>query len=416
MIKKIHPCLLSGELIIPASKSDAQRAILAASLCEGRSEVYNVGSSDDVRAMLNCIKQIGATVVENENSVSIIGVANFPEKASFNCGESGLAFRLIAAVCCVNDGIYQLNGVGSLLERKHNFIDEFGAEYGIKIQSENGKLPYVIHGGFTGKTIEIDAGQTSQFLSGLLMGLPLLNRQFKLSARHLTSTPYVEMTVATLAKFGIRIGVEKGNVFKIEANSIYQFTKYTVEGDWSAASYWCVASALGHEIKIKGLNIDSQQADRKLLNLFTDFRGICEQKMEFKIGKRPLISFDFDATNCPDLFPALVSYAVFCEGISKIKGVHRLVNKESNRIQSLLSEFAKIGAELIVKDDTLIVCRSKLYSNSVHSFGDHRIAMCLAIVGLYLNEGISISDAGCVAKSYPEFWADLTELSKKRGR
>ena len=166
---------------------------------------------------------------------------------------------------------------------------------------------------------------------------------------------------------------------------------------------------------MKGLNIDSLQADRRLLDLFSDFDNLYENKGQYTIGKRPFISFDFDATNCPDLFPALVSYAVFCEGVSRIKGVHRLLNKESNRIETLLSEFAKIGAELYVRNDTLFVCKSELYSNSVHSFGDHRIAMCLAIVGINLNEGISISDAGAVAKSYPEFWADFIELSKKKG-
>tara|TARA_B100001287_G_scaffold276837_1_gene289912 strand:+ start:2417 stop:3682 length:1266 start_codon:yes stop_codon:yes gene_type:complete len=414
MIKKIQPCLLSGELVIPPSKSDAQRAILAASLCHGRSELYNVGSSDDVRAMLNCVKQIGATILEHENSISIIGVDKFPKKASFNCGESGLAFRLIAGVCCVNDGIFQLNGTGSLLHRTHEFIDEFGNEYGIQIKSENGKLPYIIHGGFKGETITIDGSHTSQFLSGLLMGLPQLNRDIQLLAQNLKSAPYVDMTITTLSKFGMRIGFDEGYVFKIKANSIYQFTNYTVEGDWSAASYWCIASALGHKIKLKGLNIHSVQADRRLLDLFSDFDEVYENKEQFIIGKRPLISFDFDATNCPDLFPALVSYAVFCEGVSRIKGVHRLFNKESNRLETLMSEFTKIGAELTVKNDTLIIRKSELYSTSVNSYGDHRIAMCLAIVGLHLSQGISISNAEAVSKSYPEFWSDLMKLSKKR--
>lgn len=415
MIKKVQPCLLSGELIIPASKSDAQRAILAASLCEGRSEVFNVGNSDDVRAMLDCIKQIGATVLENENSVSIIGVRHFPKKAHFNCGESGLAFRLIAAICCVNEGVYHLSGAGSLLQRNHSFIDQFSREYGIQIQSENGQLPYVIYGGFRGETIAIDGSQTSQFLSGLLMGIPLLNRNIELTVRNLKSIPYVKMTIATLKKFGIGIYFDQKSVFKIEPGSTYQFTRYTVEGDWSAASYWCIASALGHKIMMKGLNRDSLQADRRLLDLFKDFVKSNERKGQLTIGERPLSSFDFDATNCPDLFPALVAYAVFCEGASRIKGVHRLVNKESNRMETLMSEFTKIGAELIVKDDTLYVRQSNLHSNSVDSFGDHRIAMCLAIVGVHLNEGITISDAGAVAKSYPAFWVDLSNLSKKKG-
>ncbi|MBG38899.1 MAG: 3-phosphoshikimate 1-carboxyvinyltransferase [Cryomorphaceae bacterium] len=413
MIHKIEQSRLSGALYIPASKSDAQRAILAASLCEGKSEIHNIGTCDDVRTMLACVKQIGATVFENKNSVSITGVSRFPQKASFNCGESGLTFRLIAAICSVNEGVYHLDGKGSLLERNHDFIDKFGIEHGIKIQSKNGKLPYIIRGRFSGKTIVIDSSQTSQFLSGLLMGLPMLKRDVKLTAVNLKSSPYVDMTIDTLQKFGLDIGIDQGYVFTIKSDMKYEPTRYFVEGDWSAASYWFIAAALGHEIKIKGLNTQSLQADRRLIDLFTD--NIYDQKGTYKLGKCPLISFDFDATNCPDLFPALVSYAVFCEGVSRIKGVHRLLNKESNRIQTLLSEFTKIGAELRVEDDVLFVRKGELYSSSVHAHGDHRIAMCLAIVGLQLKHGIAISDAEAVDKSYPDFWRDLAELTKKKG-
>ena len=152
-----------------------------------------------------------------------------------------------------------------------------------------------------------------------------------------------------------------------------------------------------------------------LLDLFSGFDNIYGVKEQLTISKRPLISFDFDATNCPDLFPALVAYAVFCEGVSRIKGIHRLINKESNRIETLLSEFEKIGADLTVKEDTLFIQKTELNSNLVDSFGDHRIAMCLAIVGLQLHEGITISGADAVAKSYPDFWLDLAKLNKKNG-
>ena len=413
MIQKIEHSRLSGTLHIPASKSDAQRAILAAALCEGKSEIHNIGTCDDVRAMLDCVTQIGATVFENKNSVSIIGVSRFPKKASFNCGESGLTFRLIAAICALNEGVYHLDGTGSLLQRNHDFIEKFGIEHGIKIQSKNGKLPYVICGGFTGDTIVIDSSQTSQLLSGLLMGLPLLKRNVKLTAVNLKSMPYVDMTIDTLQKFGLDIGIDQGHVFTINANMNYKPTSYSVEGDWSAASYWCIAAALGHEIKIEGLNIQSFQADRRLIDLFTG--NIYHKKGTFTLSKCPLISFDFDATNCPDLFPALVSYAVFCEGVSRIKGVHRLLNKESNRLQTLLSEFTKIGAELSVEEDTLFIRKGELYSSSVHAHGDHRIAMCLAIVGMQLKKGITISNADAVDKSYPDFWSDLAELTIKKG-
>jgi 3-phosphoshikimate 1-carboxyvinyltransferase len=415
MIQKIEPCLLSGEVLIPASKSDAQRALLAASLCEGRSEIYNVGRSNDVLAMLDCIEQIGATVIKNKNSVSIIGVSRFPQKANFNCGESGLTFRLIAGICCLSNGIYILDGYGSLLKRKHDFIDEFGTQYGLKIQSEKGKLPYRIHGGLTTDKIVIDGSRTSQFVSGLLMGIPLLNKGIELTVLNLKSTPYVEMTIATLQKFGICMSADRGGIYKTETHFAYQAAKYVVEGDWSAASYWCIASALGHPLKIKGLNKDSLQADRRLLDLFTDYGISFERSGELILGKRPLVSFDFDATNCPDLFPSLVSYAVFCEGVSRVKGIHRLVNKESNRIATLLSEFEKVGADLTVKGDVLYVRKSELNSNTVDSFDDHRIAMCFAIVGLQLKKGISISGAAAVSKSYPDFWVDLKKLSKKNG-
>lgn len=415
MIRKVEAGLLNGNVFVPASKSDAQRAILAASLSKGKSKVYNTGTSKDVEAMLSCAEVVGAEVVVSSDFIEIEGVSSFPKKGSFDCGESGLAFRLIAALCLVNNGIYELNGQGTLLERNHDFIDVFGKEYGIRIESSKGKLPYTIYGGLNAKSIRLDGKETSQFLSGMLMALPLVGNEVCIEALNVTSTPYLHMTVNTLKAFGVDVYFDEKSLFTIPAGSKYRPTEYYIEGDWSAASYWIVAAALGHDVTIKGLSQTSMQADKMILQLLDSIGVIYSfESGALLLEKSMLTSFNFDATDCPDLFPALVSLAAFSHGTSRISGVHRLLNKESNRAESLKKEFEKMGAEIHIEGNALVVHGKSLHSSEVRSHGDHRIAMCLAIAGLNVEGGIAIAHSGAVAKSYPSFWHDFEKLHTKK--
>ena len=418
MIQEVEKGVLCGEVLVPSSKSDAQRAILAAALSQGKSRIDQIGFGDDVKAMLSCIKVIGAEVSLKEGYIDVIGVSHFPDKASFDCGESGLTFRLLSAICCLHKGEYTLNGSGSILTRSHRFIDDFGLKYGIEIKSNSSKLPYLISGGLDASlvSIEADGSMTSQFISGLLMGIPILGTGLVLHAKNLRSLPYVKMTLKTMKHFGIHVGVDGDIDFTISKDARYKPTTYAVEKDWSAASYWIAAGAIGHQVSLKGLNPSTVQADLGMLDVIQLIGGQALFKDDCLHVQSPeLVSFRFDATDCPDLFPALVCLALFCNGLSKINGIHRLLNKESDRAKVLLSQFQKIGGEIYIDGDEMCIEGLRpLHFAEVSSYGDHRIAMCLAIAALQVEGGLSIDGASAVSKSYPEFWEDLEKLRQKK--
>ena len=418
MIQEVEKGVLCGEVLVPSSKSDAQRAILAAALAKGKSRICHIGFGDDVKAMLNCIKVIGAEVSLKEGYIDVIGANYFPAKASFDCGESGLTFRLLSAICCLHKGEYTLNGSGSILTRSHKFIDDFALKYGIKIKSNSSKLPYLISGGLDPSlvSIEADGSMTSQFISGLLMGIPLLGTGLLLHAKDLRSLPYVKMTLKTMKHFGIHVDVDRDIDFTISKDANYKPAIYAVEKDWSAASYWIAAGAIGHQVSLKGLSSSTVQADVGMLAVIQLIGGGALFKEDcLHVHSPEPGSFRFDATDCPDLFPALVCLALFCNGLSKIKGVHRLLNKESDRAKVLLSQFEKIGGEIYIDGDEMCIEGLRpLHFAEVSSHGDHRIAMCLAITALQIEGGLSIDGASAVSKSYPEFWEDLEKLRVKK--
>ena len=202
-------------------------------------------------------------------------------------------------------------------------------------------------------------------------------------------------------------------MLSIAGNQSYECKEYIVEGDWSSASYWLVASALGHDISLSGLNLASAQADRALLQMLRGAK--CVIHFEYDLvsvdGSRK-IPFNVDATHCPDLFPALVTLAAFCNGVSTISGVSRLKNKESDRGIVLQEEFGKLGLKIELDGDKMIIHGgTKLVAAEVDSHNDHRIAMCLAIAGSKIDGEVTISGTEAVSKSYPGFWDDFDHLS-----
>ncbi len=413
MIKIIHPGKRFGEIAIPASKSDGQRAFLAASLAKGESKIINVGESHDELSMLETIQNLGAKIEKTgRRTLTIKGIFNFPKEAEINVGESGLGIRLISSVCAAHEGIYKITGKGSLKYRPLSFLIETYPKFAGKIKSNNGFIPLEIEGPLKGAEIELDGSQSSQYISGLLMALPLIKENSHLHIPVLNSLPYLQMTMNTLSKFGVEILHQNYEEFIIRGNQNYIPTTYTIESDWSSASFWLVASALGMNIQITGLSMTSLQADKKILEAFDAANcvlGFKENKMRMDGRKRK--PFKFDATHCPDLFPALVTFASLCDGKSEIKGVSRLAHKESDRGLVLQLEFANIGVVIIIDGDVMhIHGKTSIEGGKVNSHNDHRIAMCFAIAGLFADEKIEIIGAEAVGKSYPRFWDDLDEL------
>jgi len=413
MKKVIQPGKRFGKIKIPSSKSDSQRIVLASALAKGESNIKNFGESKDELAMLTAIQKLGAKVEKiGKSSLKITGIKHFPKEAELNMGESGLGIRLITSVCAANEGVFMIYGKGSLETRPLTFFEETLPLFGAGIQSNSGLIPLEIEGPMKGMSVELDGSQSSQYISGMMMALPLLKEESRLHIKQLNSLPYLEMTLKTIKSFGIEILHQNFEDFIIPGNQSYLPTNQTIESDWSSASYWLVASALGLNISCIGLSMTSLQADKKIAEAFDAANCIVQFNEEgIRVDGRNRKAFKFDATHCPDLFPALVTLASLCEGKSEIKGVNRLRHKESNRGIVLKKEFANIGVIIILDEDTMhIYGKTSIEGGKVNSHNDHRIAMCLAIAGFFADEEIEINGAEAVSKSYPSFWKDLEKL------
>jgi 3-phosphoshikimate 1-carboxyvinyltransferase len=413
MIQTVFPSNYKGCIQIPSSKSDGQRALLAAALVNGTSYIHNLGKSKDELAMLRCIVQLGAQVTWKGEVLEVEGIKTFPASLLLDCGESGLSSRLLIAICAMHSGNYTIMGEGSLLSRSMDFYTILFSNQNLSYHfAANHSLPVQFQGGIQAGEIYVDGSQSSQYISGLLMGLPLLKEDSILIVENSVSLPYIQMTINTLDLFGVSIEQE-GNRYLIKGNQVYKATNYHVVGDWSSASYWLVASALGQEITVKGLSTKSLQADVAILDAFEKANClIINDANGIQIVGTNRQAFEFDATNCPDLFPALATFAACTPGVTVLKGVNRLQNKESDRGKVLQSEFKKLGVRIDLEEDEMrIFGQSLIKGGKIHSNNDHRIAMCFGILGMFSETPIEIEGAEVVAKSYPDFWEDFTSIS-----
>ncbi len=414
MIVKIRPSTLHGIIVAPASKSSMQRACAAALLCEGASEIINPGKSNDDFAALDVIQKLGARVVSNEDgSLTIFSQGVDPVDNEINCGESGLGIRMFTPIAALSNKAITISGTGSLQTRPMNFFDEIFPLLGIQIKSQQGRLPLQIQGPLQPADIEVDGSLSSQFLTGLLMAFGAsVTKPVSIKVNGLKSKPYIDLTLQVMESFGRKVTHNNYEYFHLQPQTInYEPQSYTVEGDWSGGAFLLVAGAIAGRISIKGLDISSTQADKAILQALQDsgcFLSI--QKEGIEIGPAPLKAFHFDATDCPDLFPPLVALASYCEGTTTIEGVSRLAHKESNRAFTLQEEFAKLGVEIILQHDVMLVKGGQLNGATVHSRHDHRIAMACTVAALKANGEVAIEEAKAINKSYPDFYKHLQKL------
>jgi len=290
-------------------------------------------------------------------------------------------------------------------------------ELGVAIRSNDGKLPLQLKGPLQPKNITIDGSLSSQFLTGLLMAYAASNAAgVSISVKNLKSKPYVDLTLKVMEDFGLSVPVNrKYESFYFSGKSTNEQdnmpVSYTVEGDWSGAAFLLVAGAIAGDIVVKGLDVFSTQADKAILQaLIASEAKISVEEKQITIGPAKLKAFHFDATDCPDLFPPLVALAAYCEGLTTIEGVNRLAHKESNRGLTLQEEFGKMGIEIELQDDLMIVKGATVKAALTHSHHDHRIAMACAVAGLKADGETIIEEAEAVSKSYPNFYEHLKSL------
>jgi len=441
----VHPSKLTGSQIAPASKSSMQRACAAALIHIGKTIIHNPGHSNDDLAALDVIQKLGALVEidnapdekGNAGSIKVNSNGVKPIGPSMNCGESGLGIRMFTPIAALSSELINIEGKGSLVKRPMHFFDEILPLVGVKVKSQKGFLPIQIQGPLVPANITIDGSLSSQFLTGMLMAYAAAEKQdVEIKVLDLKSKPYIDLTLAVLNAFGWKVEHTNYESFRFLAHApLKPVIEYTVEGDWSGAAFLLVAGTIAGPIKVKGLQLNSTQADKKIIQALISAKATMKQEEDgILIGpsadvssnnsydkanknsyySNGLIAFEFDATDCPDLFPPLVALASVCNGITKIKGVSRLVHKESDRGLTLQTEFAKMGVQIdLVGDEMLIHGGALIQSTTVFSQHDHRIAMACGVAALVANGPIEITEAEAINKSYTDFFIHLQELGAK---
>ena len=429
----VYPNTLRGEQVAPASKSSMQRACAAALLHRGTTRILNPGHSNDDLAAIDVIQKLGAIVKtedaskEKINSTSIIVHSNGvqPIGDTMNCGESGLGIRMFTPIAALSDQSITVEGIGSLLNRPMHFFDTIFPKLGIEIQSQAGYLPIQIKGPLKPANIEVDGSLSSQFLTGLLMAFAATeNTNAVIEVQGLKSKPYIDLTLSVLNTFGWKVQHQDYKRFEFLAHPpLADHIDYTVEGDWSGAAFLLVAGAIAGPIVVKGLQLNSTQADKAVIQALKDAGAsidINENAIQIGPAKDKagvvgsLKAFEFDATHCPDLFPPLVALAAVCNGVTILHGVSRLAHKESDRGLTLQKEFAKLGIRIELNEDRMMVYGGiGIKGAEVFSQHDHRIAMACGVAALCADGPITITDAEAVNKSYTDFFKHLQHLGAK---
>ena len=417
MIATIYPSLIQGSIRSPRSKSDMQRACAAALLREGVTTIVDPGRSNDDLAALDVIAKLGAIVQDCGDKIIVTSNSVHPHQNEINCGESGLGIRMFTPIAALSSAALTIIGKGSLVNRPMDFFDEIFPQLGIAVSTQSGKLPLHVKGPLVPKNIVVDGSLSSQFLTGLLMAFSAINaKDVTIEVRDLKSKPYIDLTLRVLKDFGMKVPVVQQHEFFIFSPEDHVQSKgeysYKVEGDWSGAAFLFVAGAINNPIVIEGMRSDSVQADMKILEAIKDAGALLSQEgNRYKVAPASLHAFEFDATECPDLFPPLVALAAYCKGVTKIKGVNRLIHKESNRGLTLQDVFGKMGIQVELEGDMMLVYGGvQPKGANVHSHHDHRIAMAAAIAALGADGPVHIADAEAIDKSYPAFYNDLKLL------
>lgn len=408
---------ISGEITAPASKSYAQRAIAIAALAKGVSRITNMTLCNDTRAALDVIQTMGAEVTLADGVYEIKGGVSPTRDMTLNIGEAGLSARLFTPIAALFDCKTTITGEGSILSRPLGKVEEPIKALGAHAKTHHGMLPIEVQGAMHGGEITIDGSLGSQFLTGLLIALPLAAEDSTIDVTELRSIPYIDMTIGAMRHFGVEIEHTEYKEFQIRGGQSYSPASYNVEGDWSGASCILVAGAIAGDtkegVRVNNLSIDSSQADMEIFKALRQAGARIEfDENSVTAFRSELHGFTFDATHCPDLFPALVALAAAAKGETTLIGTNRLVHKESNRAKVLHDVYTQMGIEVdISQENQMIIKGGKIHGGmEIDSHNDHRIAMSIATAALLADTPITITSARAVDKSYSNFFEDLKKL------
>ncbi|MCL2054978.1 MAG: 3-phosphoshikimate 1-carboxyvinyltransferase [Oscillospiraceae bacterium] len=410
---KITPSRLSGELTMPSSKSYSHRMIIAAALAaDGISVISNISESEDVAATCSAIKELGARVDILGDTYTISGIKAPPKTASIDCFESGSTLRFLIPVAAALGCDAEYYGSGKLPTRPIGAYKSALAANGVSFSHTDGIMPFNVYGKLNCGRFEFAGDVSSQFITGLLFALPLCegDSEIKLTSE-LESKPYVDMTVSVLKSFSVEVEeavAEDGLLtYYVKGGQRYAPQSLTVEGDYSQAAFFFTANALGSNIEIVNLNVNSIQGDKKILEILHKIgynKLNCHSPGEYE-------PFTVDVKDIPDLVPILAVMGCFTSGVSRIVNAKRLKIKESDRLTAIADALNAIGGKVKAYDDSLEIYPIKKFSGGmVDGCNDHRIVMAAAIASTMSSDDMIIRGYNAVSKSYPMFWKDFISL------
>lgn len=412
---KVMPSVFKGEVTLPPSKSDVHRAILCAALSKGKSIISPVDMSQDISATIECAKALGAEITVDGNTAYVDGTNLFKNKtASLDCRESGSTLRFFIPVAAAGGVTATFTGKGRLPQRPIGIYLDCLPKAGVTCTTQGG-LPLTVNGTLQGGEFTVPGNVSSQFITGLLLALPLTNKDSTITLTcDLQSVGYINMTIRTMAQFGVKVDVTKNGYF-IKGGQSYKPCSYTCEGDWSQAAFFMAAGALGGNVTLKGLRTDSIQGDKECMEIFRKFGAdITESNNSITVKSDKLNGIDIDATQIPDLVPILAVTAAFGNGTTNIYGAERLRIKESDRLNAICTCLNKVGANVTEKPDGLIINGvNSVCGGKVEGYNDHRIVMAMAIAAEKSTAPIEITDKESINKSYPSFFEDYQNIMGK---
>ncbi len=408
----ITPRRLSGTIAAPPSKSDAHRAIICALLSRGVCEVHPLELSEDILATVNAAKAFGALVEVEENLLRIDARGAFAQdNVTINCRESASTLRFLVPVASAFGLNVHFEGGSTLTLRPMGVYADVLPKFGVSCDY-SGRLPFSASGQLKAGKFEVKNAISSQFISGLLLALPLLegDSEIVLSGT-LESAGYVDMTVKTMAAFGVTVTRTEAG-FLVPGQQKYQPVNYTIEGDWSQAAFFLAAGAISAPVRVSGLKIDSAQGDRAIVDILQRMGANIKCGMDYvEVSPSELHGIDIFAAQTPDLVPIFAVLGACAEGTTRILGAARLKYKESDRLQAMDEGLRKLGVKITTCDDGLVIeGRDSFEDAELNGFNDHRIVMALSIAATRANGKVSISTAESVRKSYPTFFSEYNKL------
>lgn len=412
---KFSPFVPNGTVNVPPSKSDVHRAIICAAMANGVSRISPVALSNDIKATIGCIKALGADAVLENNVLTVDGTNMYKNKtALLDCGESGSTLRFFIPIAAVGNINATFVGKGKLPQRPIGIFTEALPKAGTVCKTEGG-LPLEIKGQLKSGIFEIPGNVSSQFITGLLLALPILEGDSEIVLTSpLESVGYTAMTIRTMKQFGVNIqATEKG--WHIKGGQSYKTCDYTTDGDWSQAAFFMVLGAVSGKVTVKGVAKDSTQGDKKCAEILARFGAkVTQLDNEVTVEKRELKAITIDASQIPDLVPVLSVCAAFAEGTTKIINAERLRIKECDRLKATAELLNNLGGKVKELSDGLeITGVSSLKGGKVNGYNDHRIVMSAAVCAARSDEDITATFAMSINKSYPDFYIDYNSIGGK---